>query len=210
MCSPLLVPEGAVCCHPWRPCCCSRSCAHRPPACASVCSRPAPISSVTIRWSSGSGATSTNRVTPWRTAGGPSRSPRTISPPPLLPPSPVGKKGLQVPLTTASSAGRGSEGSCSTTAPKGTGGAGWLCPWTSRPTSWTSSSMWPKPKTCAPRRPRTRGSWRRSDGGSEEVELWHLTCSDQCWPPDYEMYWMTSFYNSGFCFFLQGEMVFSP
>lgn len=182
--SPVSDPEDTACCRPWRPCCCSRSCAHRPPACASASLSPAPISCATTRWLSASGATRTSRVTPPWTAGGPSCRPRSISPPHPPPPppltSPAGKKGLQLPQTTASWAGRSSEGRCSATAAKGIGGAGWPCPWTSRPTSWTSSLMWPRPKTCAPRRPRTRGCWHRSDAGSEHVG--QLRFNRQPWP----------------------------
>lgn len=170
--SPVLVPEDTACCRPWRPCCCSRSCARRPPACASASTTPAPTCCATTRWPSGSGAWRTSRVTqPW-TAGGPCCSPRSISPhpPPLLLLSPAGKKGLQVPQTTASWAVRSSEGWWPATAAKGTGGAGWPCPWTSRPTSWTSSLMSLRPKRCEPRRRRTRSCWLRLEGESEHVE----------------------------------------
>lgn len=186
--SPVLVPEDTACCPAWRPCCCSRSCAHRPTACASASPSPAPISCATTRCQSGSGATRTSLSTPPWMAGHPSCSPPNISHPPPRPPplpSPAGKKGLQVPQTTASWAERSSEGRCSATAAKETGGAGWPCPWTSRPTSWTSSLTWPRPKTCGPRQPRMRGCWLTSDGGSELV-VGQLTHShDQCWPLRY-------------------------
>lgn len=165
---PVLVQEDTACCRPWRPCCCSRSCARRPPACASAST--APTSCATTRWQWGSVEWRTSWATPPWTAWGLSCSPRSISPPPPLPPSPAEKKGLQVPQTTASRAERSSGARFSVTvATKGIGGAGWPCPWTSRPTLWTSSLMWPRPKTCEPKRLRTRVSWRRSDGESEHV-----------------------------------------
>lgn len=171
--------EDTACCRPWRPCCCSRSCAHRPPAC--VCTSPttASLSSATTTWQSESAETTTCPVTPPRTTGRPSCNPRTS---PLPPPSPAGRKGLLLPQTTASWGGRSSGGRCSATAAKGTEGAGWPFPWTSPPTSWTSYLTWPRPKTCAQKRPRTRASWRTLAGESDRIRQFKINSHDRCWP----------------------------
>lgn len=179
-CSPWSPPtQDTACCRPWRPCCCSRSCAHRPPVCASACSTgAAPTCCVMTRWS----WMRKRRPTPLpppcpppsppprSTAGALSCRRRSIWPPcpPSLPPAET--DGPQVPQTTASWAVRSSGGRCSVTAAvKETAGADSPCLWMSPPTSWTYSLTWLKPNTCAQKRPRTRVSWRRLDGGSEET-----------------------------------------
>lgn len=174
--SPVLVAEDSPC---WRPCCCWRSCARRPAACACASPSPVPTCCATTSWRWVSVATTTTPVTPPWTAGRLSCSLLSISPfsPPLHPPprpplrSPAGKKGLQVRRATASWAGPSSGGRCSATAAaaKGTAGAGWPYPWTSRPTSWMCCSTWPKPNTCAPKRLKTRVCWLTLGAGSEHV-----------------------------------------
>lgn len=178
--SRVLVAEDSACWRPWRPCCCWRSYARRPAACAYASPSPAPTCCATSSWRWVSRATTATPVTaPWK-AGRLSCSQRSISPlsPPLHPPprppplrSPAGKKGLQVRQITASWAGPSWGARCSATAAaaRATAGAGWPCPWTSRPTSWMCCSTWPKPNTCAPKRPRTRVCWLTLGAGSEHV-----------------------------------------
>lgn len=169
--------EDTACCRPWRPCCCSRSCAHRPPAC--VCTSPttASLSFATTTWQSGFGAMATCPFIPRQTTGYPSCNPRSTSPPPP-PPILAGRKGLSLPQTTAWWDGRSSGGRYSTTAAKGTGGAGWPCLWMSPPTSWTSCLTWPRQKTCAQRRQKTRACWRTLAGESEYVKQFRFNIHD--------------------------------
>lgn len=165
--------EDTACCRPWRPCCCSRSCAHRPPACACASPPTASLSFATTTWQSGYGAMATCPFIPRQATGRPSCSPRSTSPP--TPPIRAGRKGLMLPQTTVSWHGRSSGGRYSTTAAKGSGGAGWPCPWMSPPTSWTSCLTWPRQKTCAQRRLKTRASWRTLVGESDHVRHSYLT-----------------------------------
>lgn len=169
--------EDTACC-PWRLCCCSRSCAHRPPAC--VCTSPttASLSFATTTWQSGSGAMATCPFIPRQTTGHPSYNPRSTSP--LPPPILAERKGLLHLQTTASWDGRSSRGRYSKA--RDSGEAGWPCPWTSPPTSWTSCLTWPRQKTCVQRRLKTRACWRNLAGESDHITQFIVNSHDRCWP----------------------------